>query len=120
MNDFLSDPRFSGIEPFPSKIWLSSPTMHGDEQHRVDEAIQSNWVSTKGENVNEIEKQVARAIGRKHAVALASGTAALHLAVRLCGEKIYGPSPANRGVLAGHKVFASDMTFEATVNPIAY
>ena len=120
MNKFLSDPRFAGIEPFPSKVWLASPTMHGDEQRWVDEAIQTNWVSTVGANINEIEKQVAAIVGRKHAVALSSGTAALHMAMRLCGEKLYGPSPANRGVLTGHKVFASDMTFDATVNPIAY
>ncbi len=120
MNGFYSDPRFAGIQPFPSKIWLSSPTMHGEEQHWVDDAIQTNWVSTVGANINEVEKQVAAFVGRKYAVALSSGTAALHMAIRLCGEKLYGPSPANRGVLAGHKVFASDMTFDATVNPIAY
>ncbi|MBR4331194.1 MAG: DegT/DnrJ/EryC1/StrS family aminotransferase [Clostridia bacterium] len=120
MNKFLSDPRFAGIEPFPSKVLLASPTMHGDEQRWVDEAIQTNWVSTVGANINEVEKQVAAIVGRKHAVALSSGTAALHMAMRLCGEKLYGPSPANRGVLTGHKVFASDMTFDATVNPIAY
>ncbi len=118
--DFINDPRFTGIERFPAKVWLSSPTMHGDEQKWVDKAIQTNWVSTVGENINEVEKQVAAIIGKKHAVALSSGTAALHMAIRLCGEKLYGPSPANRGVLTGHKVFASDMTFDATVNPIAY
>ena len=120
MNQLLTDPRFAGIKPFQSKVWLSSPTMHGDELHWVNEAIQTNWVTTAGTNINEIEKQVAAIVGRKYAVALSSGTAALHLAVRLCGEKLYGPSPANRGVLIGQKVFASDMTFDATVNPIAY
>ena len=95
MHDFITDPRFNGIEPFKSKIWLSSPTMHGDEQKWVDEAIQTNWVSTVGQNINVIEEQVAEKIGRKYAVALSSGTAALHLAIRLCGEKLYGPQPAN-------------------------
>ena len=118
--DFLSDPRFAGIEPFQSKIWLSSPTMHGDEQKWVDEAIQTNWVSTVGANINEVEKQVAEKVGRKYAVALSSGTAALHLAIRLCGEKLYGQAPVGHGTLEGHRVFASDMTFDATVNPICY
>ncbi len=118
--DFLNDPRFAGIEKFERKVWLSSPTMHGDEQRWVDEAIQTNWVSTVGQNINVVEQEIAEKIGRKYAVALSSGTAALHMAMRLCGEKLYGPSPANRGVLTGHKVFASDMTFDATVNPIAY
>ena len=102
--DFLTDPRFKNIQPFDHKVWLSSPTMHGDEQRWVDEAIQTNWVSTVGANINEVEKQVAEKIGRKYAVALSSGTAALHLAIRLCGEKLYGPQPANKGVLEGHKV----------------
>ena len=57
MHDFKQDPRFKGIEPFSSKLWLSSPTMHGDEQKWVDDAIQKNWVSTVGENINEVERQ---------------------------------------------------------------
>ena len=55
MHDFLTDPRFAGIEKFPSKIWLSSPTMHGDEQKWVDDAIQTNWVSTVGANIDAVE-----------------------------------------------------------------
>ena len=66
------------------------PTMHGDEQKWVDEAIQTNWVSTVGANINEVEKQVDDKVGRKYAVALSSGTVALHLAMKLCGEKLYG------------------------------
>ena len=120
MNDFLKDPRFRGIKPFESKIWLSSPTMHGDEQKWVDEAILTNWVSTVGENINEIEKQVAQKVGRKHAVALSSGTAALHLAMKLCGEKLYGQPQVGHGALEGKRVFCSDMTFDATVNPVCY
>lgn len=120
MIDFLKDSRFSGIKPFEKKVWLSSPTMHGEEQQWVDEAIQTNWVSTVGANINEVERITAEMIGRKYAVALASGTAALHLAIKLCGERLYGQPKVGHGVLEGHKVFASDMTFDATVNPIAY
>ena len=120
MNEFLFDPRFSGIKPFEHKVWLSSPTMHGDEQKWVDEAICTNWVSTVGKNIDEVERMTAEKIGRRCAVALSAGTAALHLAVRLCGEKLYGPAKAGHGVLEGRKVFASDMTFDATDNPICY
>jgi len=116
----LNDPRFSGIQPFENKIWLSSPTMHGEEQHWVDEAIRTNWVSTVGENINEVERMTAGKIGRKHGVALSAGTAALHLAIKLCGEKLFGQPKPGHGCLEGRKVFASDMTFDATVNPIAY
>ena len=107
---YLEDPRFKKIEPFKEKVWLSSPTMHGEEQQWVDEAIRTNWVSTVGENINATERQVA----------LSSGTAALHLAVKLCGEKLYGQPKAGHGTLEGKKVFCSDMTFDATVNPVAY
>ena len=112
--------RFAGIEPFPSRVWLSSPTMHGDEQYWVDEAIRTNWVSTVGENINEVEKLCAAKIGRKYAVALSSGTAALHLSVKLAGERLYGQPKVGHGTLEGKKVFCSDMTFDATVNPVAY
>ena len=117
---YLLDPRFKGIEPFQNKVWLSSPTMHGEEQKWVDEAIRTNWVSTVGENINEVERLVAEKVGCKYAVALSSGTAALHLAVKLCGEKLYGQARVGHGVLEGKKVFCSDMTFDATVNPVAY
>ncbi len=116
----LKDPRFAEIEPFENKIWLSSPTMHGDEKYWVDEAIRTNWVSTVGENINAIEEICAKVIGRKYAIGLSCGTAALHLVIRLAGERLYGPSAANHGVLEGKKVFCSDMTFDATVNPVAY
>ena len=120
MNKFLEDPRFKGIKSFEGRVWLSSPTMHGDEQKWVDEAIQTNWVSTVGANINEIEKRVAEKVGRKCAVALSSGTAALHLAMKLCGEKLYGQPQVGHGALEGKHVFCSDMTFAATVNPICY
>ena len=94
--------------------------MHGDEQKWVDEAIQTNWVSTVGANINEVEKQVAAKVGRRYAVALSAGTAALHLSMKLVGEKLYGQPKVGHGTLEGRKVFASDMTFDATDNPIAY
>lgn len=101
---YLADPKFRGIDPFEYKVWLSSPTMHGDEQRWVDEAIRTNWVSTVGENINEVERMVAEKVGRRCAVALSSGTAALHLAVKLCGEKLYGQVRVGHGVLEGKKV----------------
>lgn len=119
-HDFISDPRFAGIKPFEKKVWLSSPTMHGDEQKWVDDAIATNWVSTVGANINEVERIAAEKIGRKYAVALSCGTAALHLAIKLCGEKLYGQPKVGHGALEGRKVFCSDMTFDATVNPVAY
>ena len=118
--DFSKDPRFEGIKPFEKKLWLSSPTMHGDEQHWVDDAIQTNWVSTVGANINEVEKQIAEYVGCKYAVALSAGTAALHLATKLAGEKLYGQAKPNHGTLEGHKVFCSDVTFDASINPVAY
>ena len=120
MHDFKNDTRFCGIDPFKKKLWLSSPTMHGDEQKWVDEAIQTNWVSTVGENINEVEKQMADYIGVKYAVGLSCGTAALHLATKLAGEKLYGQARPNEGTLAGRKVFCSDVTFDASINPVAY
>ena len=105
---------------FKKKVWLSTPTMHGEEQKWVDEAIRTNWVSTVGENINEVERLAAEKIGRPYAVGLSNGTAALHLAVKLAGEKLYGQPKIGHGVLEGKKVFCSDMTFDATVNPVAY
>lgn len=93
---------------FDNKIWLSSPTMHGDELKYVKEAYDTNWMSTVGENINESERMIAEKIGCKYAVALSSGTSALHMAVKLAGIK------------QGDKVFCSDMTFAATVNPVIY
>ncbi len=110
----------SDIKPFEKKVWLSSPTMHGDELKYITEAYETNWMSTVGANINSVEAEIAEKVGCKYAVALSAGTAALHLATRLAGEKLYGIHAANEGSLAGHKVFASDMTFDATVNPIAY
>lgn len=120
MNDYGTDPRFTGIEPFQTKVWLSSPTMHGEEQQWVDDAIRTNWVSTVGENINEVERLMAERIGCQYAVALSCGTAALHLATKLAGETLYGQARPDHGTLAGRKVFCSDTTFDASINPVGY
>lgn len=96
------------IKPFEKKVWLSSPTMHGEELKYVTEAYETNWMSTVGANINEVERMACEKIGCKYAVALSAGTAALHLAMKLAGIK------------PGQKVFCSDMTFDATVNPVVY
>lgn len=96
------------LKPFEKKVWLSSPTMHGDELKYVTEAYETNWMSTVGKNINEVERLACEKVGCKHAVALSAGTAALHMAVKLAGVK------------HGDRVFCSDMTFAATVNPITY
>lgn len=108
------------MRKFEKKIWLSSPTMHGDELKYMTEAYETNWMSTVGNNINEVESQMADHIGCKYTVALSCGTAALHLAVKLAGEHLYGMPKPHRGCLQGHKVFCSDMTFDATVNPVSY
>ena len=120
MNDFLKDPRFAGIEPFPSKVWLSSPTMHGEERKWVDNAILTNWVSTVGANINAVEEDIAEYVGVKYAVGLSAGTASLHLATKLAGERLYGQARPYEGTLRGRKVFCSDVTFDASINPVAY
>ena len=96
------------IKPFEEKVWLSSPTMHGEEIAYIKEAYESNWMSTVGENINEAERIVAEKLGCKYAVGLSTGTASLHLAMKLAGIK------------PGMKVFCSDVTFAATVNPVVY
>lgn len=96
------------MEKFQNKVWLATPTMHGDEMEFVRQAYETNWMSTVGENINRIEEQICQIVGCRYAVALSCGTAALHLAVKLAGVK------------SGDKVFCSDMTFAATVNPVLY
>lgn len=108
------------FKSFEKKIYLSSPTMHGDELKYMTEAYETNWMSTVGANLNEVERLLSEKVGCKDAVALSSGTAALHLAVKLAGERLYGPTLTGKGALAGHRVFCSDMTFDATVNPVVY
>ena len=120
MNNLKADQRFQKIKPFEKKIWLSSPTMHGEEWEYIKEAYNSNWMSTVGKNIDGMEKLLAGYVGVRHAVALSCGTAALHLAIKLAAERLYGMPRAGIGALQGHKVFCSDLTFDATVNPIAY
>ena len=90
------------------KIYLSSPTMHGEELKYINEAFDTNWVAPLGPNVNEFEKELAAYVGGGYCAALSSGTAAIHLALILAGvgrdDIVFGPS----------------MTFSATVNPIVY
>ena len=90
------------------KVWLSSPTMHGNEMKYIQEAFDTNWVAPLGPNVTAFENEMAAYVGVKYAAALVSGTSALHLAVKLAGVK------------PGDIVFCSDMTFAATVNPVSY
>lgn len=108
------------IEPFKKKVYLSSPTMHGEELKYMQEAYETNWMSTVGANINEVERLIGEKLGNVYTVALSSGTAALHLAIKLAGERLYGQPKPGHGTLEGRKAFASDMTFDATVNPIAY
>ena len=93
---------------FEKKVWLSTPTMHGLELDYITKAYNDNWMSTLGENIDEAERLACEKTGCKYAVALSSGTAALHMAVRLAGVK------------PGDRVFCSDLTFDATVNPVVY
>ncbi|WP_170236532.1 DegT/DnrJ/EryC1/StrS family aminotransferase [Streptococcus hyovaginalis] len=96
------------MKPFDKKIWLSSPTMHGDELKYMQEAYDTNWMTTAGSNLVEVEKILKDYMDMKEVVALSSGTSALHMAVKLAGIK------------RGEKVFCSTLTFSATVNPIVY
>ncbi len=96
------------MEKFENKIYLSSPTMHGEELKYITEAYETNWMSTVGKNINEVEHLACQVTGSKQAVALSCGTAALHLAFKLAGVK------------QGDTVFCTDMTFSATVNPLLY
>ena len=110
----------NGIEPLAQHVYLSSPTMHGEEFQYMKEAYDTNWMSTVGANINEVEKCASEKIGCNHAVALSSGTAALHMAIKLAGMDLYGQPEVGHGALEGKRVFCSDMTFAATVNPVVY
>ena len=90
------------------RIWLSTPTMHGDEQRFVQEAFDKNWIAPLGFNVDGFEREMAAYVGTGHGAALTAGTAALHLAIKLAG------------VERGDVVLCSDLTFAATVNPVSY
>ena len=90
------------------RIYLSSPTMHGDEQRFVNEAFETNWVAPLGPNVNNFESEIEDYTKCGYAAALSSGTAAIHLGLKLLGVK------------QGDIVFASSLTFSASCNPIVY
>lgn len=105
---------------FENRIWLSSPTMHGEELEYITEAFKTNWMSTVGNNINEVERIAAECSGMKYAVGLSSCTAALHLAVKHAGEVLYGRPSIGHGALESRRVFCSDMTFAATLNPVVY
>ena len=96
------------LHPLEKRVWLSSPTMHGEELEYMQTAYRTNWMSTVGENINISENEFADFIGVRHSVGLSAGTAALHLCVKLAG------------VQRGDLVACSDMTFSATVNPVTY
>lgn len=108
------------FEKFSNKIWLSSPTMNSDSLKYVIEAYETNWMSTVGENINEVERIAAETSGTKYAVGLSCGTAALHLSMKLAGERLYGKPQVGVGTLLGKRVFCSDVTFNATLNPVVY
>ena len=90
------------------KIWLSAPTMHGEELQFVQEAFDKNWIAPLGFNVDGFERELANYLGIADGAALVSGTSALHLAIKLAGVK------------QGDVVLCSDLTFAATVNPVSY
>ncbi len=90
------------------RIYLSCPTMHGEEQEFIKEAFDTNWVAPLGPNVNAFEKEMVSYTGAGHASALSAGTAAIHLALRCLG------------IGEGDVVFAPSLTFSATCNPIVY
>ena len=96
------------IAKLKERVWLASPTMHKEEQAFIKEAFDTNWVSTVGEHIEKLEEEISQYIGCQYAVALSSGTAALHLAVKMAG------------IGEGDLVFCSNMTFAATVNPVSY
>lgn len=108
------------ICPFDNKVWLASPSVYSESLFYMQEAYETNWMSTVGKNINEIEEQIAGLIGVKYAVALSAGTAALHLATKLTGEKLYGQARPYEGTLRNRKILCSDLTFDASINPVAY
>ena len=116
----MAFPSKDPFEKFPEKIWLSSPTMHGEELVYITQAYRTNWMSTVGENINEVERIAVEQVGMQYAVGLSCCTAALHLAVRHAGETLYGRPAVSHGALEGKRVFCSDMTFDATLNPVVY
>ena len=92
------------IKPFDHKVYLASPTMHGEELMYMTEAYNTNWMSTVGENINEVERIAAEKTGVKYAVALCNCTSALHLCCKFAGERLYGRPQISHGALEGKRV----------------
>ena len=135
MKDYTKDKRFKGITPSKKRILLASPTMHPTKNGKswveldyIREAFETNWITCAGSNLTAVEPIIAKFLGAKNAVGLSCGTAAIHLAVKLAAEKLYGSSTGISrpdglgagGSLYGKRVFCTDLTFDATVNPILY
>lgn len=133
MYNFINDNRFAGIKPLEERAFLALATLHKEDEMRfIEQAYEENYLTTAESNVNEMEATIAKYMsvsGReKRAVAVVNGTSAIHLAIKLAAEKIYGSStgistPAGKGAggsLYGKRVFVSDMTFDASVNPVLY
>lgn len=138
MTDYTNDKRFEGIKPFEKRVLLASPTMHETkdeygndswvELEYIREAFETNWITCAGTNLQAVEPIIANYLGAKYVVGLSCGTAAIHLAVKLAAEKLYGSSSGIStpnglgagGCLYGKRVFCTDLTFDATVNPILY
>lgn len=112
--------RRDDLKAFENKVWLATPTMHGEEMKYIQQAYDSNWMSTVGQNINEVERIAAEKAEMKYAIGLSSCTAALHLCCKLAGERLYGRPAISHGALEGKRVFCSDMTFDATLNPVVY
>ena len=108
------------IKPFDHKVYLASPTMHGEELKYMTEAFETNWMSTVGKNIDEVERIAAEKVGVKYAIGLCNCTSALHLCCKFAGERLYGKPNIGHGALEGKRVFCSDMTFDATLNPVVY
>ena len=108
------------IEKIENKVFLATATMHGEELKYIKEAYDTNWMTTVGKNIDESEAMICSKVGCDYAVGLASGTSALHMAVKLAGIDLYGQPSVGHGAIEGKRVFCTDMTFDATVNPIVY
>lgn len=114
---FTAEKKF---EKFAEKVWLARPSVYQESMDYVQEAYRTNWMTTAGANVDAVEKEIAELVGCKYAVALSAGTAALHMAMKLAGEAVYGKPETGKGALYQRYVFCSDLTFDATVNPVVY
>ena len=110
----------NNLKKLDKKVFLATATMHGEEMKYIQEAYDTNWMTTVGKNIDTVEEMICEKIGCSYAVGLSAGTAALHMAAKLAGIDLYGQPQVGHGALEGKKVFCTDMTFDATVNPIVY